>query len=198
MLALDVVSVLAYPFAAWYVLTQSSIEAAGGLLLLAMAPRLVVLLRRSQKATRREILGPPLLISALVLAAIAFADPRFLLILPVLISLTLLGSFARTLWATPMVEHFARLSQPDLTAAEVRHCRQATWLWCGFFTINAVINAALAWRSDPSAWALYTGLWSYVAMAAIFATEYALRVKRFGFARATPGWSRLALRVDAP
>ena len=65
-------------------------------------------------------------------------------------------------------------------------------MWCGFFIVNGALSTWLAVRADPATWALYTGLGSYVAVGGLFALEYAVRVWRFGFARATPQWKRTA------
>lgn len=188
--ALDALGLLAYPIAAWYALTRAPPEAAGWLMLAAMAPRTWVLARRATAASRREIFGPPVAIGVLVAASVVFDAPRYLLALPVLIAGTLLFAFARSLRYTPMVEHYARLAQPDLTPAEIRHCRQATWAWCVFFILNGALSAWLAIEAEPATWALYTGLGSYLAMSVLFAVEYAVRVVRFGFVRATPRWKR--------
>ena len=187
---LDALAFAVYPFAAWYVLTRASLQTAGWILLVALVPRTWVLLRRAKAVSRREILGPPAVISVLVALSIWLDDPRFLLALPSLIAVTLFVAFARTLRTTPMVEHYARLAQPELSAAEIRHCRQATWGWCGFFLLNGAFSAWLAFQADATVWALYTGLGSYVAVGMVFALEYGVRVWRFGFARATPGFKR--------
>lgn len=186
--ALDLVALAAYPVAAWLVLTQATVAGAGWLLFVALVPRTYLLVSRAKSANWRSIAGPPLAVATLVGLAIVCDDARFVLAVPTLVALTLLLAFGHSLAATPMVEQYARLVQPQLTEAEVRHCRQATWLWCGFFVVNGAISLTLALRPDPTPWALYTGVYCYVAMAGLFGLEYAVRVMRFGFLRATPGW----------
>ena len=54
-------------------------------------------------------------------------DPRALLLVPVFINLGLLFAFGRTLRGGPtIVERLARLREPALSAAQVRHCRTTT------------------------------------------------------------------------
>lgn len=189
---LPILAFVLYPLAVWFALTHPQFAWTGWLLLLALVPRLWVLLRGADR--RREILLPPLLIAGIVVISLVLDNTRVLLAVPTLIALTLLLTFARSLRGTPMVEQYARLFQPDLHAAEIRHCRQATWVWCSFFAVNGSISALLACRRDPTAWALFTGVGSYISMALLFAGEYGLRVARFGFERATPGWRKASTR----
>ncbi len=119
----------------------------------------------------------------LVFAGLHWLEPRWgaqLLYVPVWINAALLFAFARTLRGGPtLVETLARLQDPDLSPAQVRHCRHFTIAWCAFFAANAVVCTALAWRGDLWTWTLYTGVVSYLLMGALFAAEVGVRYWRF-------------------
>src|SRR5258705_12904722 len=107
-------------------------------------------------------------------------DARALLLVPAFINLGLLLAFGRTLRGGPtMIERFARLRDPNLSAARVRHCRTATAVWCGFFAANTAVVAALAWLGEIGIWTFYTGFLSYLLMALLFAAEWLVRSWRF-------------------
>jgi len=96
-------------------------------------------------------------------------DARALLLLPVFVNLGLLYVFARTLRGGPtIVERLARLREPALSAAQVRHCRTTTAVWCAFFAANVAICTALAWVGPLWLWTLYTGVIAYVLGALLF------------------------------
>lgn len=78
-----------------------------------------------------------------------------------------------------MVERFARLQVPDLPEAEVAYTRSVTRVWCVFFVINGSIALVLALMDDIEAWALFTGLISYLLIGALFAVEYVYRHWKF-------------------
>ncbi len=95
---------------------------------------------------------------------------------PVLISLALLGLFAGSLRSgMPIIERLARLSEPELPPAAVRYTRQVTWVWVGFFIINAGIAGGLVLWAPLSWWTLYTGLIAYLLMGLLFAGEWLVR-----------------------
>ncbi|QGZ29652.1 hypothetical protein [Stutzerimonas stutzeri] len=103
-------------------------------------------------------------------------DPALLRWYPVLISLALLGLFAGSLRSgMPIIERLARLREPELPPAAVRYTRQVTWLWTGYFIINASIAGALALWAPLSWWTLYTGLIAYLLMGMLFAGEWLVR-----------------------
>jgi uncharacterized membrane protein len=107
-------------------------------------------------------------------------DPRALLLVPVFVNLGLLFAFCRTLrGGATIVEQLARLREPALSAAQVRHCRTTTQVWCAFFAANVAICAALAWFAELWLWTLYTGVISYVLGALLFGAEWLVRSWRF-------------------
>lgn len=107
-------------------------------------------------------------------------DPVGLLLVPALISLTLLMGFAHSLRVgPPMVERFARMQVETLSDEEVTYCRRVTRVWCGFFVVNGSIAAGLALAGRLELWALYNGLLAYLALGTLFVVEYLYRHYRF-------------------
>ena len=103
-------------------------------------------------------------------------EPALLRWYPVLISLALLGLFAGSLCSgMPIIERLARLSEPELPPAAVRYTRQVTWVWVGYFIVNAAIASGLALWAPLSWWTLYTGLIAYLLMGLLFAGEWLAR-----------------------
>jgi len=144
-----------------------------------LTPSLIGTLRRATREDLVAVLPVPASMFLLLALSSLLDDRRFMLAMPVLISVALLLTFGTSLRTTPMVERFARLQQPDLSASKVRYCRTVTLVWCGFFVFNALICAALALFASLSAWALYTGLVSSVLIGALATAEYAVRKYRF-------------------
>jgi uncharacterized membrane protein len=123
-----------------------------------------------------------LLLPPLGLCAVSAAsnNQKFILYLPVLVSAALLFSFGFTLFRPPSaVESFARVSVPNLTAAEAAHCRRTTQVWAAFFLINGSIAFWTARRGSLEAWGIYNGLLTYLAMGALFTAEFIYRHWRF-------------------
>ena len=128
----------------------------------------------------RRLAVPALLVAAVLGPTLATNDPGSLLFAPVWINAALLVAFARSLFGGPtLIETFARLRDPALSDAQVRHCRHFTIAWCVFFVVNAAVCTALALRGDLWLWTLYTGGISYLLIGALFAAELGVRYWRF-------------------
>jgi uncharacterized membrane protein len=167
---------LAYPLAVYLGITRFGTRFAAWLLLVAACVNALLRSRTLRRPAWRSALAIPLCASALWLD-----DRRYVLALPVLINAGLFISFYSSLHTpTPLVERFARMQVTDLSAAELAYCRTVTKVWCGFFVFNGGIAALLAAASALDAWALYTGLISYLLIGMLGATEYTVRKYRFG------------------
>jgi len=134
------------------------------------------------------LLAVPLCIVSLALLSALSDSQFFLLLTPVLISVALLVTFSLTLrkGATPMIERFARLQDPDLTADKVIWCRTTTVVWCGFFIFNGLLSAGLAAWAPLEWWTLYTGAGAYLLMGTLFLGEVVLRKLRFEMGSSHP------------
>lgn len=148
-----------------------------------LSPRLFALLLGAlwlarALSTRQSPLSRTLNIAALSFCLVlALADSSALLLgYPVLINLALLGLFAGSLCSgMPIIERLARLQEPDLPPAAVRYTRKVTWVWVGFFSVNAAIATGLALWAPLAWWTLYTGLIAYLLMGLLFAGEWLVR-----------------------
>jgi uncharacterized membrane protein len=172
---------VAYPFAIYLALQwlEPRTLALGFGALVAL--RAVLRSRRPIAAEMRQLLRPLALVAGVIAVTFAWNDGRALLFVPAGVNLALLVAFARTLRnGPPVIETFARLQHPDLTPAEVRHCRRFTAIWCVFFVANAAACIALALRGDLAWWTLYTGLLSYGLIGLLLAVEFVVRSWRFG------------------
>lgn len=134
-----------------------------------------------------------------IVASLHWFAPRatVLLYVPVLVSLVLLYFFGRTLVSgPPLVETLARLQVPDLSPAQIAHCRTFTRVWCLFFAANAAVCVALALSGDLWLWTGYTGVVSYLLMGLVFAAEWLVRSWRFHDLRVP--WAEPLLRRFYP
>ena len=170
-----------YPVAVWMGLTYLSTRTVGILVLALVTPIAALRLRGADRTTFWSVLRIPLVIMSLIVLGIVLDDPRYVLAMPVLINLTLLITFGATLigHAMPMIERFARMQDPNLSAAQAAHCRQFTGVWVGFFVVNGSIALLLGLFAPLAWWATYTGLIAYILMGLLFALEYIVRKARF-------------------
>lgn len=112
-----------------------------------------------------------------VSAAIAFTDSELLLHLyPSFVSFGLLAAFGATLRQGPtMIEKFARIREPELSASVVRYTRCVTRLWCAFFMLNGAFSVYTALCWGRAAWSLYNGAIVYALIGALLAGEFVWR-----------------------
>lgn len=183
--ALFAVATLAYPVLIYLCLTRWSARWLGLAVVGVALTALAVRLRRQAGATRPRMKGVIVgSLGVVFLAALSAGsnDPTFVLFVPVLISASLLLTFGITLrrGSIPLIERFARLQQPDLSADEVRWCRSWTVVWCLFLAVNGLTALILAIAAPPSWWAAYSGGIAYVLIGALAAVEYVARKGRFG------------------
>jgi uncharacterized membrane protein len=116
------------------------------------------------------------LLAAFTAIALNSHGLQVLMVYPVLFSLAASAWCAWTLRHPPSaIERLARLSGMPVDAAGERYTRGVTWLWLGFFLINAGIAAWTAWHGDTALWSLYNGLASYLLVALLFAGEWLFR-----------------------
>ena len=172
---------LAYPFIVYFAYQRLETRAVGGLLLGLVALSLALRARGPADEIWRLVrqhLGLVLLIGLSIVTGERFV----LLLLPMAVSLYLLGTFSWSLHVgPPIVERFARLADPDLPDFCAPYCRKVTIAWCGFLAANSVCVALLAVIGPFEWWALYTGLVFYLLLGALFAAEFALRKLWFRF-----------------
>lgn len=173
---------VAYPVVVYFGLTRWSVRHVAIVLLAMIAASVALRLPGLDRARLQSVIVP--MLPTVVLSAIAGALDRqwALLLVPVLVNLGLLSTFAASLrpGAQPMVERFARLREPELTPDKVAYCRAVTRVWIGFFAANAAISAALALWAPLEWWTLWCGALAYACIGLVFAIEIAVRRRRFG------------------
>lgn len=163
---------ISYPLLIWLLDGKVQPRWLACLLLLAIATRIPAL--KLSRAARWSVLG------ALMLAALAIWANALLplKLYPVLVNLAFLLAFGYSLAVPPsMVERFARLREPDLSAAGVAYTRRVTQVWCGFFVLNGSIALGTALWASQAMWSLYTGVIAYLLMGLLFAVEYLVRLR---------------------
>jgi uncharacterized membrane protein len=170
---------LGYPLVVYVALQHVSARALSLGLLAVVGARSVTGARGRAAAQLRAFAWPALAVVAVLAAAAIWNDPLALLLAPALTSFALLLSFGASLRGESVVESLARAQLGSLGDDERRYCRRVTAIWCGFFAVNGAIALALALGGTRHAWTLYTGLFAYLAMGALFAAEYAVRQWRF-------------------
>jgi len=170
---------LAYPFLVYFSLGALEARQIALLLLAALGIRLVGVQRGRLRAWLHATWLPVAAVACVSLLTAASNEPRVLMLAPALLNSALLTTFALSLAGESTVERLARLRVPDLPPAEILYCRQVTVIWCAFFAANGAVALWLALWGSREAWALYTGLISYLLMGALYAAELCVRHWRF-------------------
>ncbi len=176
---LNGILVAAYPLAVYVGLTRFSARGVGLLLLGLLLPGMALKLRHARREDVLVVMRLPFSICVLLGLAALLNDARFVFALPILINVALFVQFFGSLRGTPLVERFARMQNPTLSAEQQAYCRSVTKVWCVFFVVNASISAALALWAPLAWWTLYNGLIAYVLMGVLGASEYLVRKFRF-------------------
>ncbi len=172
---LQTIFTLLYPFIVWLAFTRLETRAVGGLLLALYGVSMLLRARGS----RTEVLALakqhwPVLV--LVLVATLWRNQNLLLLVPVLVSLFLCWTFAKSLRdGPPMIERFARMVEDDLPDFCLPYCRKVTLVWCAFMLLNAIVVGVLAFRAPLEWWTLYAGFVFYFLMAALLGIEAIVR-----------------------
>ncbi|MBX7078746.1 MAG: hypothetical protein K1X88_06115 [Nannocystaceae bacterium] len=177
-----VVLTVAYPLLVWAGLSRGNVRATA-VTLVGVGGALLLLRARGRGWRDVGALARPLLPTLVAAAATGLTgDPALLLWAPVVVNLGLLAGFGATLrpGRVPMIERFARLQHPELSARARRWCRGVTTLWLGFFAANAVASAVLAAAAPLSWWAAYCGGGVYGLIGLLLVGERVLRPRHDG------------------
>jgi len=118
------------------------------------------------------------------LAAVAVRwNPTFALFLPpVLINLSLLALFGRTLLPgrEPLISRLSRLERGELPPELIVYTRRLTWIWTVSFAALALESVLLAAYTTLEVWSLFTNILNYAFIATLFVAEHVYRIIRFG------------------
>ena len=97
---------------------------------------------------------------------------------PVWVNICLFLLFVISLaYPPPAIERLARLQHPNLSSQGVRYTRKVTYIWCGFFIINASIAAGTALWANFFWWSLYNGFIAYLLIGLLMGIEYLVRIR---------------------
>ena len=169
---LIVVVLLLYPLGVYFLLDRVGVLVLGAVFMFLAIGRFWLAGRAHPRVLLMLIAG-----AAAFLALLAYTDSATVLKLyPTLINMICLVVFLLTLIYPPsMIERIAILARMEMSPHGVVYTRVVTGIWCGFFMINGSVAGWLAIFAAPESWALYTGLYSYLAMGLLFAGEYLFR-----------------------
>lgn len=171
----DIVLTILWPFVVLYLVYHDNLQLIGFLLLGYFVVRYLFLSKILQKNKRLVLV---LTATGIVLCGISilFKNHHALLYYPVAVNVTLLGVFGYSLYKQPsMIEQFARLQQPNLTAFGQRYTYRVTQIWCLFFLINGSISLFIVLSGDVIAWAWWNGFISYLLIGCLLGGEWCIR-----------------------
>ncbi len=173
--------VLAYPLLVYAALQRISPRAIALGALGLLAARALLLGRGALLGYARAWAAPAAGLALVFAVTALWNDRTSLLIAPALGSFALLVAFGCSLRGgrESIVEAIARVQLGVLGEADSCYCRRVTAIWCGFFFANGLLALGLAVFASIEAWALYTGLLSYLGIAALYAAEFVYRQWRF-------------------
>lgn len=95
---------------------------------------------------------------------------------PVLVNVIMLAVFGGSLFASQtFVERLARLQIPDLSDEGIIYTRRVTQVWCVVFLFNIIVVTLLILSAQYYYWAIFTGVISYIIIAAVMSVEWIIR-----------------------
>lgn len=103
---------------------------------------------------------------------------QLLLYYPVMINTVLLIIFAYSVQHPPtIIEHFARITQKELSVEQLNYIKKLTVYWCGFFIFNGSVALITCLIEDLKWWTLYNGGISYILIGLFMGVEWLIRKK---------------------
>lgn len=169
-----------YPLVIYFGIKNDSLRWASLVVLLIVTPAIFLRLRRHSAKQLTAFAWLPLLTVTLLGIGGLLNRSGLVLATPVIINAVLCTVFSATLRTDmPMIERFARLQDPELSADKVTWCRDWTIAWCLFFVVNATTAGLLALFAPLAWWTLYNSLIAYVLIGLLFGIERTWRWFRF-------------------
>jgi len=179
---LGVISTLflaASPFVLYWTLTHQDVTFAALTLLAWVALRTIPIVLTARKEHRRAALQLPAIGLVFALLGLVSNNGVWLLVLPSATQATFGLTFLRSLHTTPLIEHFARMMDPDLGPPQQAHCRRWTSYWGYYLIALSALGLVIAATCSLGVWTLYVGIASYGMVGALFAFEYIVRKVEF-------------------
>lgn len=177
--AISALFIVASPWVLYWTLSQQRIDVAALTLIGWVIVRAIPIVLSARREQRRAALQLPAI--ALVFAVLGWIsdDGTWLLVLPSATQGAFGLTLLRSLSGVPLIEHFARMVKPELSPAELAHCRAWTRIWGLYLLALAAIGLCLARWAPLGVWTVYVGVVSYVLVGVLFAVEYVIRKIRF-------------------
>lgn len=167
--------IAASPFVLYWTLTNHDVQVAAITLIAWVIIRTIPILLSAKKEQRNAALQLPAIALVFAILGWLFDNGTWLLVMPSATQATFGLTFLRSLAATPLIEHFARMVKPDLGVGEQAHCRRWTKVWGVYLIVLAGIGLVLARFASLGIWTVYVGIGSYVLIGVLFAIEYVVR-----------------------
>ncbi|MEZ4359281.1 MAG: hypothetical protein R3B48_03810 [Kofleriaceae bacterium] len=176
---LSTLLLLASPWVLYWTLSHQQVEVAALTLIAWVILRSIPVFLAAGREQRAAALRLPAI--ALFFAVLGWVSQNgtWLLVLPSATQAAFGLTFLRSRGGTPLIEHFARMVKPELSAGELAHCRRWTGVWGYYLLALAAIGLVLARWASLAVWTAYVGVVSYALVGALFAVEYVIRKVRF-------------------
>jgi uncharacterized membrane protein len=176
---LSALFIVASPWVLYWTLSQQRIDVAAVALIGWVIVRTIPVVVSAKRDQRRAALQLPAIALGFAVLGWISHDGIWLLVLPSATQATFGLAFLRSLSGVPLIEHFARMVKPELSTAELAHCRAWTRIWGVYLLALAAIGLGLARWAPLRVWTVYVGVVNYVLVGALFAVEYLIRKIRF-------------------
>jgi len=170
---------LASPFVLYWTLTHRDVTFAAVTLLAWVALRTIPIVLTAKAEQRRAALQLPAIGLVFALLGLVSRNGVWLLVLPSATQATFGLTFLRSLRATPLIEHFARMVEPNLGVPQQAHCRRWTRYWGYYLITLSALGMVVAATCSLQVWMLYVGIVSYGFVGVLFAVEYIVRKVEF-------------------
>lgn len=171
--------ILASPWVLYWTLSQQRVEVAAITLIGWVIVRTIPVLISARREQRVAALQLPAIALGFAIVGWISNNGTWLLVLPSATQGTFGLAFLRSLSGVPLIEHFARMVKPELSASELAHCRSWTLIWGIYLIALAALGLGLARWATLAVWAVYVGVVSYVLVGVLFVVEYLIRKIRF-------------------
>ncbi|XYQ54898.1 hypothetical protein ACS91J_00160 [Pectobacterium carotovorum] len=178
--SLNILMTLAWPFLAWFSITNPEHRWLLAVLALMFVLRFATLRDENNLFENNVFKGTALWLAVagvvLSVASLLLRDGGWLLWYPVAVNSVMLMLFGGSLYSgMPLVERLARLREPELPVQAISYTRRVTKVWCLFFIFNGSIAVLTCLVGNLHWWTLWNGVISYVLMGLLMGGEWLIR-----------------------
>jgi len=177
--AVSALFIVASPWVLYWTLSHQEVKVAAITLIGWVIVRAIPVLVSAKREHRVAALQLPAIALGFAILGWVSNNGTWLLVLPSATQATFGLAFLRSLSGVPLIEHFARMMKPELSAPELAHCRRWTVIWGIYLLVLAALGLVLARWAALAVWTVYVGVVNYVLVGVLFAVEYLIRKIRF-------------------